>query len=161
MGIDPHPPNRSVSDPPLRRIGLALLAALVLALHGAPLFADEVSDVVNFNATGSGQGNIAWISGGVGEDARDSMRSAANAYNVHIIFSDRRGAYLADVPFTVSRRDGSQLHAGTSPGPLLYLKLPPGTYQIAAELDGTWQSKRIKLAASARPARLSFVSRGE
>jgi len=155
-------PFPGIFDPSLpRRRSLALLASFVVALHGAPLFADEVSDVVNHNASGSTQGNIDWMSGGIGEDARDTMRSAANAYNVHVVFSDRRGGYLADVPFTVSRRDGRQLHAGTSPGPLLYLKLPPGAYQIAAELDGAWQSKRIQVAASARPARLAFVSRGE
>lgn len=153
MGIDLHRPNRFASDPPLRRVGLALLAALVLALHGGALFAVGTDD-----ARGGAQGSVAWMGGGVGEDARDAMRLAASGYNVHVVFSERRGAYLADVPFTVTRGGGAELVSGISPGPLLYLKLPPGAYRISARLDDAWQSKRIRVVASTRPARLSFVS---
>lgn len=140
---------------------LALLASLVLMLNGAPLRADEVDDVVNHNAASSPQESISWMSGGIGDDARDTMRRAAGAYNVHLVFSDRQGHYLAEVPFTVTRRDGRQLHSGISPGPLLYLKLPPSSYRIAAEIDGAWQDKTIRAGTSARPAKMSFVAKGE
>lgn len=153
MGIDPQPPNRFASDPPLRRVGLALLAALVLALHGGALFAAGTDD-----ARGGAQGSVAWMGGGVGEDGRDAMRLAASGYNVHVVFSERRGAYLADVPFTVTRSGAGEIVSGISPGPLLYLKLPPGAYRISARLDDAWQSKRIRVVASTRAVSLSFVS---
>jgi len=144
-----------------RRALLAPSLALLLALPCAPLLADQVDEVVSFNATSAPQEVISWMSGGIGDDARDEMRKAAAAYNVHLVFSDPQGHYLADIPFKVARRDGSEIYSGVSEGPLLYLKLPAGSYQITAEIDGVWQSKRIQAGASGRSARMVFIARGE
>ena len=89
------------------------------------------------------------------------MRKAAPAYNVHLMFSNRQGSYLADIPFTVSKLNGRELYSGVSEGPLLYLKLPPGTYQIAVQLGGVWQNKRIRAGTSGNPAKASFVGNGK
>ncbi|WP_169259174.1 hypothetical protein [Aromatoleum diolicum] len=140
---------------------LAPVVALVVALQCAPLWADEVDDAARFNATSAPQAEISWMSGGIGDEAREEMRKAARAYNVHIVFSARNGDYLATVPVTVTRRNGQKIYSGVSDGPLLYLKLPPGSYQLAAEIDGAWQSKRIEAGASGRATKVTFVSRGE
>ena len=97
------------------------------------------------------------MSGGIGDEARDEMRKSAAAYSVHLVFSDPQGSYLAAIPFTVTRLNGRELYSGVSAGPLLYLKLPPGSYQIAARFDGVWQSKRIRAGSSGEPAKVSFV----
>lgn len=131
------------------------LAALVAALACPPLLADEIG-----NASNTSQAGISWISGGIGDDARDEMRKAASAYNVLVVFSERSGAYLAEIPFTVSGRDGREVLAGTTDGPLLYIKLPAGSYRISAQIDGNWQSKRIQAGTSGRPVRTMFISRG-
>jgi len=44
-------------------------------------------------------------------------------------------------------------------GPLLYLKLPSGSYQIAVELDGAWQSKRIQTSTSGKATKVRFVAK--
>lgn len=137
-----------------------VLAALVAALACPPLLADEIDNAAKLNASNSSQAGISWISGGVGDDARDEMRKAASAYNVLVVFSERGGAYLAEIPFTVSRRDGREVLAGTTDGPLLYIKLPAGSYRISAQIDGNWQSKRIQAGTSGRPVRTMFISRG-
>jgi hypothetical protein len=129
--------------------------AFVAALQCAPLLADEVA---SHNATSMAQEQVPWMSGGIGDEARDEMRKAAAAYNVHLVFSDRLGNYLADIPFSVARRDGRKIHTGVSEGPLLYLKLPPGSYQISAEMNGLWQSKRIQASASGNSVKTSFVA---
>ena len=135
--------------------------ALVAALQCAPLLADEVDEVASHNATSMPQEQVPWMSGGIGDEARDQMRKAAAAYNVHLVFSDRLGNYLADIPFSVARRDGRKIHSGVSEGPLLYLKLPPGAYRISAEMNGLWQSKRVQASASGTLAKTSFVAREE
>ena len=138
--------------------GLLLLA---LALPGLPAWAGEVGDVAKQNATSAPQAELAWMSGGIGDEARDEMRKAAAAYSVHLVFSDQQGAYLAGIPFTVTRLNGRELYSGVSAGPLLYLKLPPGSYQIAAKFDGTWHNKRITAGTGENPARVSFVGYGK
>lgn len=133
------------------------LLALVVAAYCMPLWAEPVGEVAKQNVTSPPQEQIQWISGGVGDDARAEMRLAATAYSVHLMFSNRQGSYLADIPFTVSKPNGREIYSGVSAGPLLYLNLPPGTYRIAVQLDGVWQNRRIRAGTSGYPAKASFV----
>jgi len=140
------------------RVGLL---ALVVANCWAPVWAETAGQAARQDLTSAPQEQIPWISGGVSDEARDEMRKAAPAYNVHLMFSNRQGSYLADIPFTVSKVNGRELYSGVSEGPLLFLKLPPGTYQIAVQLDGVWQNKRIRAGTSGNPAKASFVGNGK
>lgn len=133
------------------------LLACVAGLYCLSPGAQEVGDAAKQNVTSSPQEEVPWMSGGIGDEARDEMRKAAAAYSVHLVFSDPQGSYLAAIPFTVSKLNGRELYSGVSAGPLLYLKLPPGTYQISAKFDGVWQSKRISAGSPGDPARVSFV----
>ncbi|MGV0949637.1 MAG: hypothetical protein ACOYB3_03125 [Azonexus sp.] len=137
------------------------LLALVVATCWAPVWAETVGEVAKRDVTGAPQEQMPWMSGGVSYEARDEMRRAAAAYNVHLMFSNRQGSYLADIPFTVSKPNGRELYSGVSEGPLLYLKLPPGSYQIAVQLDGVWQNRRIRAGTSGNPAKASFVGNGK
>lgn len=136
------------------------LAALVAALACPPLLADEIGNAAKLNASNTSQAGISWMSGGIGDEARDEMRKAASGYNVLVVFSERGGAYLAEIPFSVSGRDGREVLAGTTDGPLLYIKLPAASYRLSAQIDGNWQSKRIYASTSGRPVRTMFISRG-
>lgn len=98
---------------------------------------------------------VAVLSGGVGLEAQDEMRRAAGAYNLHVLFANPQGAYLAGVAFSVSDPQGRQLVSGTSDGPWLYVKLPPGRYQVTAESHGIRQSRDIQVTSS-KPVRLDF-----
>jgi hypothetical protein len=137
------------------------LLAIVVAAYCMPLRAEPVGEVAKQNVTSAPQEQIQWISGGVGDDARAEMRLAATAYSVHLMFSNRQGSYLADIPFTVSKPNGREIYSGVSAGPLLYLNLPPGTYRIAVQLDGVWQNRRIRAGTAGYPAKASFVGNGK
>jgi hypothetical protein len=137
------------------------LLALVVAAYWAPLWAETVGEVAKRDVTRAPQEQMPWMSGGVSHEARDEMRKAAATYNVHLMFSNRQGSYLADIPFTVSKLNGRELYTGVSEGPLLYLNLPPGTYQIAVQLDGVWQNRRIRARTSGGPVKASFVGYGK
>lgn len=138
--------------------GLLLMA---IAQPGLPAWAGEVGDVAKQNTISAPQAELSWMSGGIGDDARDEMRKTGAAYSVHVVFSDQQGAYLAGIPFSVTKTNGRELYSGVSAGPLLYLKLSPGSYLIAAKFDGTWHKKRLQAGSSENPARVSFVSYGK
>lgn len=147
---------------PARAFPLAAALSVVLTLQCAPLFADEADDAARANRIGAPPATILWMSGGVGDEAREEMRAAAANYNVHLVFADRHGAYLANIPFIVtSQRSGHEVHCGVSEGPLLYMNLPRGAYKISAMIDGTWQSRRIQAGVPGRSVRVSFIARGE
>ena len=71
------------------------LLAAVVGLHALPLWAEEVGNVAKQNTVSAPQAELAWMSGGIGDEARDEMRKAAAAYSVHMVFSDREGSYLS------------------------------------------------------------------
>ena len=104
------------------------------------------------------------MSGGIGDEALADMRKVAAAYNVHVVFSEQRGNYLASIPFTVARLaagNQQQIYSAVSDGPLLYLKLPPGSYQIAAQIDGVWQSQHVQAGTPGSSANVSFVAKAK
>lgn len=136
-------------------------AAVFVALLSTPLLAVEINDNAKFNASSGPQSAIPWMSGGIGDDARDEMRKATMSYNVHIVFSNRQGSYLASIPFAIARSNGRKIIEGVSPGPLLYIQLKPGVYQVSAEIDGAWQSKKIQIDSAGSQIRTMFVSKGE
>lgn len=151
---------------PLQRSLAEMLLILVAMTPCTPLMADEVesdaaNDAAKANTVSLSPDEIPWMSGGIGDDALQEMRKAAAAYNVHVLFTDRQGSYMANIPFTVAGRDGRQILSGVSDGPLLYLRLPPGSYRLSVEIDNAWQNRSIRVLRQGRPLGLSFIGRGE
>ena len=134
------------------------LIAVMFALQCSPVLAVEVDDAAKSNVTSSPQEAISWISGGVGDEAMAELHKVSTAYNVHLLLTGASGNYLAGVPFSISRK-GKVTVSGVTEGPLLYLKLPSGSYQIAVEHDGAWQSKRIQTSTSGKATKVRFVAK--
>ena len=134
------------------------MLALALALHCPGLLAEEMQGPSGLNATSAAQAAIPWMSGGIGEEARDAMRAAAANYNVHIVFSRADGSYVATIPFAVARQGGEVILAGVSDGPLLNLKLEPGSYQLMAEFDGKRQTRNLRLGGQKAPTKVNFIA---
>jgi hypothetical protein len=163
--MDERPIGTDTRTGTIRRIpALSMMYALLFvaaALQFAPALADEVRGPAGSVTAGAPDAAPQWVSGGVGEEARAEMLAVASAYNVHVLFSRADGAYLAGVPFTVADNAGRVLQTGISDGPLLYIKLKPGAYQISADFAGVKQSKRFRLGAGRSSTTLSFVARSE
>lgn len=100
---------------------------------------------------------VAILSGGVGDASKEEMKQAATDYNVRLVFSNRRGEYLADIPYTVTDARKRAVVSGTSDGPLLYLRLPPGRYEISAKIGGNSVTKRIEATAGSRARDINVV----
>ena len=82
------------------------------------------------------KGGVAYVSGGVGQDEVDAMRSVAAGYNLHLMFVEQGGAYISDVDTHIRSANGSVSLAVVSEGPLLYVRLPRGKYQVSASYNG-------------------------
>ena len=132
-------PLRAVQHQTIRRAISRPLVALVAALLCTPLLAVDIDDNAKHNARSVPQAAIPWLSGGI----------------------DRQGSYLADIPFAVAGRNGQEVVAGISDGPLLYINLPAGSYKVSAKIDGVWQDRQIQAGPAGRPVRVNFVGKGE
>lgn len=146
---------------PLSRPGLCLALSLILALASTAVLAQAPPTVAAANSQSAAKAETPWLSGGIGDEALLEMRKVAPTYNVHIVFSSRSGSYLAGVPFRVLDGAGRTVYSGISDGPILYLKLAPGAYRVAAEIDALWQERRIRASRTGAPVKLMFVAKGE
>jgi len=93
-------------------------------------------------------GNVLYVSGGIGDDELDAMKAQASQYNFRMINSDRTGHYAADTEVMIQGRDGGEVLHLQDAGPLLYVRLPPGSYKVTASNSGQQQAKNIKVSAS-------------
>lgn len=66
-------------------------------------------------------------------------------YSLKLVFSMRSGKYLADIRAQLYR-DGQEIQEIFSPGPWLFVDLPPGTYRVVASTDdGRKQGARFTI----------------
>jgi hypothetical protein len=118
----------------------AALSLLAFALTAPSLYAASEPQVRQ-------SGNISYISGGVSEEGRDSLQTAAQGFNLKLILATRSGAYLSDVDVAVSDAQGRRVLDAKSNGPWFYAKLPSGKYDIAASSNGTTVHKSVTVGA--------------
>ena len=90
-------------------------------------------------------GDAPAVSGGVGDEDREAMMQAYDQYNLHLAFAEKTGEYLADVDVAVRDAAGREMWSGKADGPMLFLKLPPGRYDVVAGFEGRQQKKRVQV----------------
>ena len=88
---------------------------------------------------------IPYISGGVGDEERDLLQAQSREYNVKLTFAAKEGNYLSDIPVTIMDSQGRKVLDAVAEGPLLYTKLPPGTYNVIAQADGQTHQRKVQV----------------
>jgi hypothetical protein len=110
---------------------LPLIIALALAV-AAPALADEASLGIKVRR----QSGIAYISGGLGDQAK-AFEQVAPKYPVQLLFT-QGGEHvpITGVKLTVRDVKGDALLEAVSEGPLFYLNTPSGRWTFEAEYAG-------------------------
>jgi hypothetical protein len=96
------------------------------------------------------QGNISYVTGGVGEDEATTFKRAAAGFPLELQFVQKatpRDEFLADVKVTIRDRSGNVLLDAVSDGPFLLAKLPAGTYRIEADHAGVVKRHTVDIRA--------------
>ncbi|HEX6736067.1 MAG TPA: carboxypeptidase-like regulatory domain-containing protein [Azonexus sp.] len=114
------------------------------------LLSGPAAQPVDSAVTESQPGNIAYLSGGIGDEEREAIRARERDFNLKLLFAERDGAYLADVAVQVLDAKGQPVFEIPAAGPFLLLKLPPGRYQVKATANGRQQQARLSLPAKGR-----------
>jgi hypothetical protein len=91
-----------------------------------------------------------YITGGVGSEQREEMKAQRGQYNLLLTFAERDGEMRAGVAVTVRDRAGKTVLEVPDAGPMVYAKLPPGTYRVTASADGV---ERVRTATVGRAPR--------
>jgi len=131
---------------------------LIVALCALGLMsAVNASAQVAATLTPKTENNISYISGGVGKDEQELADSIGRyGYNLQLVFAEQQtGAYLADVKVRISDPKGGVVLDTVSDGPMFLAKLPPGRYQVVAEVRG--QPKTMSIDARAGAKRVTML----
>lgn len=97
------------------------------------------------------QGNVTYVSGGIGHDEASAFRQLERNYplGLEFITNGASGAeFLADVKVTITDRQGDVILQTVSPGPLLLARLPEGSYKVTAAAEtGAPKERDVVIAA--------------
>ena len=92
-------------------------------------------------------GDVPYLSGGVGADAREELLAKEKEYNLKIVVAERSGDYLAGVKVVIESARKEPVLDTTMEGPILLAKLAPGTYTIRAVHDGQTLTRTVTVPA--------------
>jgi hypothetical protein len=103
------------------------------------------------------QGEVTFVSGGVGSDERNAMQAIRADYNLSLLFSVQgTGEYLSEVKVSITDSKGNTFLETVSDGPMLFASLKPGHYTVTAELDGQVAHKKAAIVGNKRTS-ISFI----
>jgi hypothetical protein len=114
-------------------LALALTVSLTPAVMAAPAQPQQ-------------QNGVSYISGGVGQDEQNAMRALRADYNLRLTFATRQsGAYRSDVQLDILDAKGNSVLSAANTGPMVFAKLPAGTYRISASAEGKTFKRSVKV----------------
>lgn len=98
------------------------------------------------------QGEVQFLSGGIGAGQSGAMKAAAPQYRLMLTFIERgpggQGQFLADVPVKILDADGRVVLDTVSQGPYLLANLPAGSYTVKASANGSDKTASVNVARS-------------
>jgi hypothetical protein len=119
------------------------LAAVVLVLAQSAAFAAPAG-----MPPVQHQGDVAFVSGGVGSDQAAALKDQMHKYSLVLEFAGKAqqgNEYLADVPVHITDMKGATVLKTTSHGPFMLASLPNGRYKITASHDGKTQERVVQV----------------
>lgn len=126
---------------------LTSIAFSLCALSTSAL-AQDLSDKVQ-------QGDITYVTGGIGERETDAIRDAKRDYKLRVVNAGPKGAFVGDAQTVIRDHKGNEL-LNVNSGPLFYANLPNGKYTMDVTAQGRTQSKSFTVA-SGKPTNLRFM----
>lgn len=130
---------KSISSSKRKFLMISRTALLLGAVSFLPAASAEDAVVHNM-------GNVAYVSGGVGDESIARLNSLRNEFNLKLVFALKSGAYLSDVRTVIADAKGRTVLDTTSDGPWLLTRLPAGSYQVVASSAGVSKKRQVSVA---------------
>jgi hypothetical protein len=96
-------------------------------------------------------GNIQFISGGIGSDESASIKAVAKKWPLYIEFSKRdenKSVWISEVSVTITDAKGQQVFTQSNQGPMLLVGLKPGKYSIQASYEDVKMVRSLTVSSS-------------
>ncbi len=98
--------------------------------------------------------DVTYVTGGIGEDERKAIEAGKGDYNLHVMSARANGAFVGDVRVVISRKKDAvnEEILNLVAGPLLYVRLPTGSYTLEASLGAQKNRQNFSVATKGKPA---------
>ncbi|WJF91447.1 carboxypeptidase regulatory-like domain-containing protein [Paraburkholderia bonniea] len=93
------------------------------------------------------QGNVSFVSGGVGQDESNALQQAQNQWPLSLRFTGPGADFLSEVKVKINDAHGAEILNATADGPYMLVRLLPGRYTVHAAYKGHDQSRVITIPA--------------
>lgn len=101
------------------------------------------------------QGNISYVTGGIGDDEKSQLEATQHNYNLHVMNADKSGHFSGDTRIVISDLQHNPLLDATS-GPLFYANLPKGRYIVEGYSQEKMKKQTVTIG-NTKPAHIRFV----
>ena len=102
------------------------------------------------------QGQVTYISGGIGDDEIAAMKASAGAYDLLISNAEKDGSYTAGIDVILRDGRGQVVLSAKDTGPLFYVKLAPGEYTLDANYHGVERVRDVAITPH-HPAEIHLI----
>jgi hypothetical protein len=125
---------------------LAMLSGMLLFTLSATI-ATAAEDSTTTPATVDVAADSNYLNGGIGTEEADAIRLKAASFPLRITFSQGKdGKSIAGATVSITDSKGKSVFELGDAGPILYVKLPNGSYKLKAEYQGVSLNKNVALA---------------
>lgn len=141
-----------ISSPIIKTILIVLAIVMAIILISTPI------NIYGQSPKAKMQGEIDFITGGVGEDESFAMRGEAKNWPLLIDFSqnlENRDVWISQVDLRIQDAKGQRIFAVTTDGPLLLVRLPSGNYELVATYENITKKQKIQITDN-KLLRVSF-----
>jgi len=141
-----------ISSPIIKAILIVVAIAIAIILISTPI------NIYGQSPQAQMQGEIAYITGGVGEEESAAMRGDAKNWPLMIDFSqnlENRDVWISQVDLRIQDAKGNGIFVATTDGPLLLVRLQSGNYVLMAAYEGVTKTQKIQII-DGKPLRVSL-----
>jgi energy-converting hydrogenase Eha subunit F len=144
----------------MNRTKRMLSALFVASLFAAPAMGAGDDVVPGPLPPEQTQGQVTYITGGVGQEEAAAMRMQAPRFPLSLEFikaAKPNAEFLSGVNVTIKDQQGKTVLSTISDGPILLARIPPGRYTVTATAQDQVEAKqRNVVLAERKPERIVF-----
>jgi hypothetical protein len=114
--------------------------------------------LIDTSYEGKSSDDVTYVTGGIGNDEREAIESAKADYNLYILNASASGEFVGDTRVVITRKNGDDVEEvlNVDSGPLLYVRLPAGSYSLVAQLGEQKKEQKLVIAAPGKPTTLNL-----
>ena len=138
----------------MKKIIFPVIAQFVVL--GGVMASNFVSGVAAQELTAKTSRGVSYLSGGVGEDERERLRSITAGDNLELSFALQSKQYLGGANVLIKDAKGNNVLEAVSAGPLFLVDLPAGSYTVEATAMGKTLKQAVQVTSKGH-ARVYFA----